>query len=37
MNLGNQFASSVLEGSIEDFKLYNTRLSNAELASLTTI
>jgi hypothetical protein len=37
IDLGNQFNASQLEGNIIDAKLYNTRLSNAELASLTQV
>ena len=37
IDIGNQLNSSVLEGSMQETKLYNTRLSNAELAQLTTI
>ena len=34
--LGNSFGNEQ-SGSYQDFKLYNTRLSNSELAALTTI
>jgi hypothetical protein len=37
IEVGNQFGTSVLEGSINDIKLYNTRLSNSELAALTQV
>ena len=37
IDVGNQFGTSVLEGSINDIKLYNTRLSNSELAALTQV
>ena len=35
VQIGNLISNRILEDSVSDFKLYNTRLSNAELQALT--
>ena len=37
LQIGNLISNRTLEDSVSGFKLYNTRLSNSELAALTTI